>query len=331
MRHVKKIIATISVLCFAYICVSGSAYAKDKYIIKLGTIAAPAHIGSYPQNVKFAELVKAKTNGRVEVQVIGSRQLGDERKLAESLQLGTLEMAGITTIVLGNFEKKLEIFALPYLYNSFKAMYTVQYGPIGKDAAEALTKKSGIRILTYITGNFRQFFTKKEIQNLGDMKGLKLRSMENPIYIKLFKALGANPVPMGFGQMITGLKSGIVDGFDLPAWVVPLAKLHESVGNCAVTNHLVTPFTLSISEKVFQKYPPEIKKALIEAAEETARWHDPRIEKLEKDTLIGLKAAGVTVTNPDLTPFKAAGQKIVMEWAKKHDMVKEVQEISQID
>lgn len=330
MFTIEKKILPILISCFVFILASGVVHAKDKYVIKLGTIAAPTHVGSYPQNEKFAELVKVKTDGRVEVQVIGSRQLGDERKLAESLKLGTLEMAGVTTIVLGNFDKALEIFALPYLFNSFKAMYEVQYGPIGKKAAESLKNRSGIRILTYITGNYRQFFTKKPINKLGDMKGLKLRSMENPIYIQLFKALGANPVPMGFGQMITGLKSGIVDGFDLPAWVVPLTKLYESVGNCAVTNHLVTPFTLSISEKVFQEYPPDIQKALIEAAQETAKWHDPRIEKLEADTLKGLKSVGVNVTHPDLVPFKTAGQKITMEWAKKHDMVKEVKRISQI-
>jgi len=100
--------------------------------------------------------------------------------------------------------------------------------------------------------------------------------MENPVYITLFKDLGANPVPMGFGEMFTGLKSGIVDGFDLPAWVVPLTNLHEVTKFCAVTNHLVTPFTISISERIFQKYPPDIQKALIEAAEETAKWHDPK-------------------------------------------------------
>ena len=130
--------------------------------------------------------------------------------------------------------------------------------------------------------------------------------------------------------MITGLKSGIVDGFDLPAWVVPISKLYESVGNCAVTNHFVTPFTLSISEKIFQKYPQDIKKALIEAAEETTKWHDPRIEELERDTLKGLKDVGVNVTYPELASFKAAGQKIVMEWAQKNNMVKEVENISKI-
>jgi len=83
----------------------------------------------------------------VDVQVIGSSQLGDERKLAESLQMGTLELAGVTPIVLANWEKKLEIFGLPYFFNSFKGQYAVEYGTIGKEAAEGLRKSASIRIL----------------------------------------------------------------------------------------------------------------------------------------------------------------------------------------
>jgi tripartite ATP-independent transporter DctP family solute receptor len=322
---------SITIVFLSILSFTSSVVASEKYVIKLGTIAAPSHVGSYPQNEKFGELVKKITNGQVEVQVIGSSQLGDERKLAESLQMGTLEMAGITPIVLANFEKKLDIFALPYVFNSFKAQYYVQYGPIGKEAAEALTQGAGIRILAYITGTYRQFFTKIPINKMEDMKGLKLRSMENPVYIRLFKGFGANPVPMGFGEMITGLKAGIVDGFDLPAWVVPLSKLYENVRYCAVTNHVITPFTLSISEKVFQKYPRDIQAALIEAAKETTKWHDPRIEKLESDTLAGLPTVGVTVTRPDLRPFKEVGKKLAIEWAEKNNMVDEITKIINIE
>ncbi|GAI05652.1 unnamed protein product, partial [marine sediment metagenome] len=163
----------------------------------------------------FAELVKEKTNGEVEIQVFPSSQLGNQRDLIEGLIFGTLDLTLTSTAVLGNFLPKIAIFDLPFLFRDVKHAYKA-LDSIGMEIGKELEPK-GIKLLAFFENGVRHLTNNvRPVRAPEDMKGLKIRVMEQKIYIEMMKALGANPTPMAFGELFTALQQGTVDGQENP-------------------------------------------------------------------------------------------------------------------
>ncbi len=154
---------------------------------------------------KFASLVSAKTNGAVEIQISANGILGSERDMVEGMQMGTLDIGLASTAPIGQFSPSMMLFDLPFLFRDGNHAWKVADGPIG-DKMFADLEKKGIVGLAYWENGFRHVFTRnKESKSPDDIKGLKIRTMENPVHVASFKAMGAVPTPMAWGEVFTGL------------------------------------------------------------------------------------------------------------------------------
>lgn len=281
------------------------AYAKT--VFKCGTSTQPNHI--YNKAVeKFAEIVKDKTGGEIEVQLFPAAQLGSERDMVEGLQLGSLEMTLTSTGPLGNFVPQVKLFNLPFLFKDRKSCYAVLDGKTGTDIAN-MFQKVGIRSLGWFENGFRNITnSKRAIEKPADLKGLKIRVMEDDVFILTMKALGASPLPMAFGELYTALEQKTVDAQENPLAVIYSSRFFEVQKYLAMTGHFYSPAMLLIGEQAWKKLNPQQQKIFTEAAT-VARDYERQLS-LEADQSLEakLKEAGMVITHPDKTPFMEAVQ-----------------------
>lgn len=299
--------STLVIVMLAVALFINPAYAKT--VFKCGTSTQPDHI--YNKAVeKFAQIVKDKTGGEIEVQLFPAAQLGSERDMVEGLQLGSLEMTLTSTGPLGNFVPQVKLFNLPFLFKDRKSCYSVLDGKIGSDIADRF-QKVGIRSLGWFENGFRNITnSKRAIEKPADAKGLKIRVMEDDVFILTMKALGASPLPMAFGELYTALEQKTVDAQENPLAVIYSSRFFEVQKYLAMTGHFYSPAMLLISEQAWKKLTPQQQKIFTEAA--TAARDLERKLSLEADQSLEakLEKAGMVITHPDKTPFVKAVQSV---------------------
>lgn len=265
----------------------------------------------------FKEIVEKRSNGRIQVEIFPDNQLGNERDVIEGIQLGNIEMAWPSNAPLTAFVPSLNIFELPYLFRSVQHMYDVLDSDIGMGFADDFEAK-GFHLLGYFQLGVRHIMTvNKVINSIEDMKGLKIRTMENPAHLDAFKAFGANPLPMAYGELYTALESNVLDGAEAANTNYEAKKFYEPAPNWAMVGwmHLVTP--VIINDKLYKNLPEDLKIIIDEAARETIELEREMYEMNEDEALEKLKAAGVKITEPDRGPFVEASQKVYNQWADK--------------
>ncbi len=223
-KRIAVVLIFISLITTLSSC--GRPTFNEGITIRVGHVLAPDH--PYTDGLKmFAKLVSKKTNGKVTVDVFHSSQLGDERDMIEGLQLGTLEMALVSTAPLSDFTQKFLAFDLPFIFKDAESARKVVDGPIGNELFQALDGQQ-IKGLAYWENGFRSVTNnKRPIETPEDMKGLKIRTMENPVQMANFKSLGASPSPMAFGELFTALQQKTIDGQENPLPIVDTSKFYE--------------------------------------------------------------------------------------------------------
>lgn len=282
---------------------NGGAAAGKKYTLKLSHQMAPDHT-LHLAALKFAELVKAKTNGNVEVQVFPSGQLGTEKDNAAALKLGTLDMGMVAVEFYPSFVPESAVLVLPYMYKDYAHLDKVLNSDVSKEVSDMILKKTNIRVLTYLPMAFRQMFTvDKEIKTVADLQGLKMRVPESPIYVATFKQLGATPTPLAWGETYTGLQTGVIKGVENTPEAIVSASINEVTKYMNVTNHLEGPSTISISEAVYKKLPKEYQEAILSAAQEAEKYELDLTVSRDKEAREKL-AKSMTITEADAASFK---------------------------
>ena len=311
-------IAVILFLSLAVV-VPGVSDAAEK-VIKLGHVLDtkhPYHIGSE----FFAKRAKELTNGRIEVQVYPSSQLGNERELVEAMQIGTVEMAAITTAVTSRFVKELEIFNLPFLFKDFQHVYRVLDSQFGEELNLAAQKK-GLRILGWWTGGSRSIYARKPISDLVSMKGLKIRTMETPLIIATWKALGLIPTPIPFSEVYTALQQGVVDAGEGNVISYESMKFDEVAPYLSHIKYLITIELLLCGENFSKGLPKDLQSALLQAGKESVPVERKVNEDAENKVVELLKGKNKTVVIPDLGPFIKAVEPIYDQHGKAIGMDK---------
>lgn len=276
---------------------------------------------------EFKKNIEARTNGRIEVQIFPNNQLGNERDVIEGLTLNTVQMANPSNAPLTAWVPEMNIFELPFIWQDRPHMAKVLDGPIGDKFAAPL-KAKGIRLVGYEEAGLRHIMTtKKVINSVEDLKGLKIRTMENPVHLSAFKAFGANPLPMAYGELYNALQQGVIDGAEAANTNYYSKKFYEAAPNWAMVGwlHLVSP--LIMSEKFFQSLPADLQQAVTEEAKKTAILERQMYEKLDNENLELLKKAGVKITTPDRKPFMEASKAVYEEWAPKVGGMDRINEI----
>jgi tripartite ATP-independent transporter DctP family solute receptor len=266
--------------------------------------------GFHVAATKFKELVEQKTGGKVKIEIYPNATLGDERTLLEGMQMGTVDMGVITNGPIANFLPEIAAFELPFLFKSSEEAYKVLDGPVGQEVLNNLSKVN-LKGLAFAERGFRNLTnSKRPVNKPEDVKGLKIRVMENPVYIDTFKALGANAVPMAWTEALTALQQGTIDGQENPVNVIYAFKLYETQKYLSLTRHTYAPATIIMSQQVWSSFPAEVQKVLVDAAKEAAAYERQWNADQEEGQLKELKDKGMEISEPDTAPFQAAVQSV---------------------
>jgi tripartite ATP-independent transporter DctP family solute receptor len=268
----------------------------------------------------FKNLVEAETAGGVEVKVFPAGQLGGERELIEATKLGTIQMCMVSAAIAGYY-KEAQVLDIPYLFASAPIAWKVMDGWFGKEMAEDCLKKTGMRVLAYGETGFRNFTNSvRPIKSPADMKGLKIRVMESPVYITLVKALGASPTPIAWPETYTALQQKVVDGQENPVSVILSVKFFEVQKYLTLDGHSYGVDFILINDKFFQSLPKETQQILKTSAV-NAGMIGRAIQQLNSALGVSqLKEKGMEVYSPnpkERALFREAAQKPVMEYVEK--------------
>lgn len=287
---------------------------QDKPItLKLGHAVAvehPYHLGA----VKFSELVAQRTKNRVKIDVYPSTQLGNERDMVEGLQLGTIDLVVTSTGPLGGFVPKMFVVDLPFLFRDREHAYKVLDGPNGKDLFDAFSAK-GIKGLAFWENGFRQITNNvRPIEKPEDLKGIKIRTMENKVHLASFKAFGASPTPMAWSEVYTALQQKTIDAQENPIAIIYFQKISEVQKHLALTGHFYSPTPLLMSLKAFNGLPTGFQKIFVDTAIECATYERNLLRDNEAKQITELKAKGMQVTTPNKKPFQDAAASVYKEF-----------------
>jgi len=299
----KKLFTVVIFSLSMVLMIATSGYTKT--ILKLGTSTQPTHI--YNQAAEFfGKIVAEKTGGEVEVKVFPAAQLGSERDMVEGLQLGSLEMTLTSTGPLGNFVPQIKLFNLPFLFKDRESCYRVLDGEIGTQIADRFVKV-GVRSLGWYENGFRNITNSKHpVNSPDDMKGLKIRVMEDDVFILTMKAMGASPLPMAFGELYTALEQKTVDAQENPLAVIYSSRFFEVQDYLAMTGHFYSPAVLLISEITWKTLTPEQQKIIADAATQARDYERGLSLKADQELESACKKAGMSITHPDKAPFAKA-------------------------
>jgi tripartite ATP-independent transporter DctP family solute receptor len=278
---------------------------------------------------RFADLVKQRTNGKYDVRVHPAGQLGNEREMEEGLQVGNLDFTFGGSDVLSQFEPKMAVFALPFMFRDYDHSNAVLDGAIGQKVHEALRQR-GIRVLAAGAQGFRYVLTKKPINSVADMKNLKIRVPEGEVMLRLFQLVGASPVTVPWTETYMAAKNNVVDGLEGVPLVLLNFKMYETGKNIAKTRHVLATLNLMVSEKVYQSLPPDVQKIVQDSAREAWTWARDTAKSGNEKAEEELAKLGAQFTSPDVKPFQEAVRPYWSEWATKTnsaDLVEAIQKM----
>ena len=315
-------------IAIAGIGVAPRAEAADK-TMRFGHMW-PASSGWGQAAQHFADLVKERSGGKLEIRVYPDGQLGSERENEEGLQVGNLDVTFGGPGVLTNFDPKIGIFDMPFMFRDYAQANAVMDGPIGAKVFENLRAHAGIRVLASGAQGFRYILTKKPINSIADLKNLKIRVPEAETFLKTFQLIGANPVSVPWGETYMAEQSGVVDGLEGVPEVLLNFKMYEVAKSAAKTNHILATLQLMMSDKVYQALPADMQKIVDAAAKEAWNAQRDAAQKGNEQAEAQLAKLGVKFTSPDLKPFQAAVQPFWSEWAAKtgsSDLVEAIQKL----
>ncbi len=293
--------AVLAAVAVATLAATGLAQAQErsfKFALQ-NPKGHPLEIGAQ----KFAELVAAKSGGRLKVNVFPGGTLGGDAANVSALQGGTIEFVQLNSGILASQVKDFAVFDFPFLFANAKEADALVDGPVGQKLHAMLADK-GIVGLAYVELGFRNITnSRKPINTVDDIAGLKLRVIPNAINVDWVKALGANPTPMAFPEVYAGLEQKAIDGQENPLSVILAHKFYEVQKHLAVTNHQYNPQSIIFSKKVWDTLSPADQKLLQDAAKEAAAFQRKVNRDKSADDLQELKKAGMQVTE-----FSAAEQ-----------------------
>lgn len=281
--------------------------------LTLGHGAAPGN-PRHEASVKFAEILKAKTSGRIEVQVAPSAQLGDDAAMVTALRTGALDMSANSQGAVANAVPEYAAFGMPFLFSNAAAAFKLLDGPLGKELADKSAEK-GLVALGFWDNGIRQMTnSKRPIAKVEDLKGLKMRTPPDTVLVEIMQALGAEAQQIKFAELYVALQQGVVDGQENPLVNFHASKLYEVQKNLALTNHQfqMTPFLMS--KRSWDKLSDADKKAVQEAAAEATALQRKLSQESEDKLLADLKAKGVQVTTVDKAAFAKATAPVTDKW-----------------
>lgn len=291
----KKILAA-----FVFIAVmAGAAFADAEYTIKVGYIGSESHPTMQAMKT-FGDNVAKGSEGKIKVELYPNAQLGGDRELCEGVQMGTIQMAIPSSSVLAGFDKRIQVLDLPYLFTTREAAFEAVDGELGAKLNEFLAKK-GFYVIGYIENGFRHVTNSKlPITKPDDLKGLKIRTMENPMHLAFFKELGANPTPMSWGELYTALQQGTVDAQENPYAMIDDGKFYEVQKYVSETGHVFSYEIIIANKKFMENLPDDLRTLVLDEAKKAIATQRAAMKAEEANFKAKVIAGGLTAN--ELTP-----------------------------
>ena len=303
---------------------SGTANA-NAIVIKLGhgqTEAHPYHLGAQ----KFADLVDQYTSGSVKVQIYPNGTLGAERDMVEGVSMGTIDACITTNAPLTNFDSGFGVFEFPYMFQTEKEAHQILDSDIGQKLMAGLESQN-IKGLAYFENGFRNVTNdRREIKTVKDLAGLKIRTMDSEINIAAFKAMGANPTPMDWGDVYTALQQGTIDGEENPPMAIVDGKLYEVNKYMSMTRHFYAPAELLMRKDLFDGLTADQQAAVQKAAAEACTYQREQAADFNSSKIDDLKKNGMIITDVDTSSFAEACKSVYEKYDKTYgDEIRAIQ------
>ena len=312
----------------------GTDYTQgDKITIKIAHVSqegVPIDVASK----KLGDMLNEKTGGRITVNVFPASALGNNTELLEQLQMGTLEMAISSVAFLGAFTETTKLLDLPYLFQSNEAAEEVLDGDVGQTIFENL-QPAGFEGMAWLATGWRHVTANKEIHKPEDMKGLKIRVMENQMHIDHFNALGASAVPMAFSELYTALQNGTMDAQENPFANIDGNRLYEVQKYIIKTGHIYDTSPLLASKTWWDSLSESDQKLIRECVNEMVTYERElsASNEAELEEKIGNNGTNVviTLTDEERQAFKDAAQPVYDKYGPEigEDLISQVNEINQ--
>jgi len=295
---------------------------KPTYTFRL----AETHAPDYPTTLgdkRFAELVKEKSDGRIQIDVFPSAQLGEEKAVVEQVQLGAIDFTRVSSGILGGFNKDFGVFSLPYIFDSQEHMWNYLNGENGQSLLTSL-EASKMKGLAYMDPGSRSFYTKDEVKSLADLKGKKIRVIQNEVNVEIMDALGINATPMAYGEVYSAIQTGVIDGAENNYPSYYSSKHYEVAPYYFVDKHQRVPEVLLVSTTTWNKLNKEDQAIIEEAAKETVLYQIEEWNKYEKESEEKVREAGSTITEiEDIKPFQKAVEPVIEKYRTEYKDVLE--------
>lgn len=281
--------------------------------LTLGHGAAPGN-PRHEAAVKFADVLKAKTSGRIEVQVAPSAQLGDDAAMLTALRTGALDMSANSQGAVANAVPEYAAFGMPFLFANLSQAWKVLDGPLGKELSDRSAEK-GLVVLGYWDNGVRHMSnSKKPLLKPEDLKGMKMRTPPDAVTVDIMQALGAEAQQIKFAELYVALQQGVVDGQENPLMNIHASKLYEVQKFISLTGHKyeMTPFLMS--KRSWDKLTDADRKAVQEAAAEATALQRKLSQESDEKLVADLKAKGVRVDAVDKAAFEKGTAAVDDKW-----------------
>jgi len=294
---------TLSTLIASAVMFAGSANAETT--LRFG-YEAPRSDTQHTAAKKFNDLLKEKSKGEIKLSLFPDSTLGNAQTMIGAVRGGTIDIEMSGSPNFSGLEPKLNVIDIPFIFKNREHAYAVLDGEIGQGLLKDL-EAQGLKGLAFWEVGFRSFTNSKHpVKSPEDIKGLKVRTNQNPMYIQAFTLLGANPVPMPLSELYTALETRAVDAQEHPIGIFWSAKLYEVQKHLSLTNHGYTPLIVVMNKAKFDSFSPELQQAILDSAKEAGNYQRQLNLENEKDIITKLQKAGIEVIEEvDNKPFKA--------------------------
>lgn len=273
---------------------------------------------------KFAEIVKAKSNGKLIIEVHGGGSLAGDQTAVEGVKMGTIDIGSSASNNMAPFTSAFLYADLPYIFNSIDSSHKVWWGPIGDELKQKVEKDINSKVLFYLDtgGGFRVIINnKKEVKTPADLKGLKLRATASPIEVALLKAWGANPTPIPWPEVYTALEQKVVDGENLhPVWIYQ-AKHYEALKYMTEVKAMSNVHVALMSKKAWDGLTPDQQKIIMDAGKETQEFCAKVDAAQGEESLKKIQEGGIKLYKPTPEEAKQWKDAAIAIWPQFYDKV----------
>lgn len=304
----------VPVIVAAMLAMASPAMAQNFQLSHNAGVGNPKDTAS----LKFAELVREKSDGRMSVDVGTSAQFGDDAETITNMRLGTIAFSANSQGTTSAVVPEIALLGLPFLFTDLSQAEAVMDGPVGEKIA-AQAEAQGLIVLAWWNNGIREVSnSKKPILVPEDLAGMKIRTPPDPMTIDIFTALGAAPTPMAFSELYIALQQGVVDGQENPLINVYSSKLHEVQPYISFTNHKYESTPFLVSKIIFDGLSPEDQQIIRDAAKEAGEMNRAMVREQTESLHTDLEAYGIQFNTVDPAPFIEASKPVYDKWRAEY-------------